>query len=339
MDTLKIKNNSEVFTVYNSFVDNYIKDTNASFIKVYLYIARHSSDYAELSLDSIAESTGLLKSDVVSALKFWHKSGALTYTGDEVTIINPAAEPGESFDEPSSPSSAKKHPMPDRSAASSYKASGVIKAVTSDEKLAHLFAIIAQLLNKSLSSNDYKVIYSFIDYLKLPEQVIIVLIEYCVSMSKTNMRYIEKIAYSWADNGINTPELAIEYVKNQNLRYSVLSQYKKNFKISGRDFSDTEAGYILNWVNELNASEDLIMKAYDASVMNTGKVAFKYMDAVIKSELGYSAQTSAKKTLSSNIQKSTFRNYPTDNSVGDIEKQMIEKIMSQFGGETDAVNE
>ena len=152
------------------------------------------------------------------------------------------------------------------------------------------------------------------------------------------MRYIEKIAYSWADNGINTPKRAVEHVAKLSGEQSILSSYKKKFKIQGRDFSDSEAKLLMSWLNECKASEELIMHAYDVSIMNTGKISFKYMDAVIKSTLSGAVRDGGE-TLSSNIRKSSFRNYPDDKSIGEIEKKMIEKMMSKFGGDEGAINQ
>ena len=42
------------------------------------------------------------------------------------------------------------------------------------------------------------------------------LIEYCVSKGKTSIRYIEKVALAWADEGINTVEAAKDEVSNHN---------------------------------------------------------------------------------------------------------------------------
>ena len=340
METIKITGATNTFTVQTSFVDKYIKDVNPSFFKVYIYIARHLNSQKELTIDTIAEDTGLLKSDVVASLKFWDKKGVISYTSSSIHLLELTDDKSAQAPTENKQNEQKKpsHLLPNTSVASSYKAANVIKTVTSDEKLANLFAIISQLLNKSLSSNDYKIIYSFIDYLKLPEQVIIVLFEYCVSISQTNMRYIEKVAYSWADNGINTPERAVEHVSKLSYEQSVFSSYKKKFKIQGRDFSDFEAKLLISWLNELKATEELIMHAYETSVMNTGKISFKYMDAVIRSELSGTADDKNAR-LSSNIRKSSFRNYPSDRSVGEIEKKMIEKMMSKFGGEEDAINQ
>ena len=72
--------------------------------------------------------------------------------------------------------------------------------------------------------------------------------------------------------------------------------------------------------------------------MNTGKISFQYMDSVIRGEL--SGKTpSDKKPLESNIRKSTFRNYPKDDKMGDIEREMIKKMMANSGGDGNAINE
>lgn len=340
MDTIIINNNADSFSIYNGFVDKFIKDVNASFIKVYIYIVRHSNDMNGLTYEKIARDTGLLKSDVVSSLKFWHENGAITLDNNSLTI-NKISFSTESFEKEvsvSDGSAEERHFQPNTSVASSYKGAEVVKAVNSDQKLANLFKLVSQILNKNLSTNDYKIIYSFIDYLKLPEQVIIILFEYCASRCKTNMRYVEKIAYSWADNGITTPDAANKFVKNSNKEQSILSTYKKNFRITGREFTQTEEKMLLSWLNECKADEDLIMRAYDSAVMNTGKVSFRYMDSIIRNETESQNRRQTPK-LPPNVEKSKFRNYPKDQSISEAERQAIARMMLNFGGEDDAVNE
>ncbi len=341
MDNIKINSKASYFTLPAVFVDRYMKDAHPSFVKVYIYIARHASACTELSLEKIAEDTGLLKSDVVTAFKYWNKAGVISFSSSELTLLPLDGESDfnhQSTESTSIPDDGKKLQKQSISVASAYKGTDVVKTVTSNKALAQFFSIIGQLLNKPLSTNDYKIIYSFIDYLKLPEQVIIMLFEHCIAQGKTNMRYVEKIAYSWADNGIVTPELAEGYVKQSTRNNDTLKQYKKSFKVTGREFTDTEAKMLLGWINELKASEELIMYAYDKAVMNTGKISFQYMDSVIKGEL--SGKTSPdRKPLDSNIRKSTFRNYPASEKMGDIEKEMIRKMMANSGGDGDAINE
>jgi DnaD/phage-associated family protein len=341
MGKINIKFNGGSFSVYNSFVDKFIKEANPSYIKVYLYMIRHISAGNSFSLTKISSETGLIKSDVISAFKYWADAGVISYNDNpdniEIGIVNLDAisqeersnDPAISSDDteavrkeetPNQNSGA--FFQPNESVSSSYKSSVVVKAIHDDEKLAHLFSIIQQMLNKNLSSNDYKIIYSFIDYLKLPEQVIIILFEYCISLNKTNMRYIEKIAYSWADNGINTIALAEQYISRKNEHQKMQAYYKSKFKISGRDLSDTELKYLTGWVYDLKVSEEVILAAFEKTVLNTGKISFKYMDAIIRGE----AKTPAEKSSA----KSTFKNYPAKYEISDKEKSRLERMMLEY---------
>ncbi len=328
MGKINVKYSSGHFTVYNNFVDWFIKEANPSYIKVYLYILRHAEAFDDITLTKMSKDIGLIRSDIISAFKFWDEQGVITYNNDPdnigIVILNldnfPKKEESKAV---SKENDSIKHYQSDDSVSSSYKSNVVVKTVHNDEKLAHLFSIIQQMLNKSLSSNDYKVIYSFIDYLKLPEQVIIILFEYCISLNKTNMRYIEKIAYTWADKGIYTVQAAENFIKEKNEQQSLQAYYKNKFKISGRDFTDTETKFLLTWVNEYKAGEDVILNAYERTVLNTGKVSFKYMDTIIKGE---TSKDKEKNSTASGKNK----NYPANYNISDAEKERIQKMLAEF---------
>ncbi|MDY3304647.1 MAG: DnaD domain protein [Clostridia bacterium] len=337
MKEFKIASESDSFTISNRFVDKYIRDANASYIKIYLYMLRHSRNSGNLSLDKISADTGLLGSDVINAIKFWCKEGVMKCESSSdgssaISILNLNASAPQASGEEEPMSEPEKHLYPaDKSVISSYRAKNVVKTIQSDGKLAHLFDLIQQMLGKSLSANDYKIIYSFIDYLSLPDKVIIILFEYCTSIGKTNMRYIEKIAYSWADKGINTSDKALKYIKQLSENNSVVNHYRKLFKINGRDFSDDEEKMLFSWINTMNLSEEQIVSAYNISVLNTGKISFKYMDAVLKNEAENKSGASGR-DVPSNVKNSKFRNYPPTYNISDAEKEMLDKMMSKYKG-------
>ena len=335
MGNIIVKFQGGSFSVFNRFVDEFIKEANPSYIKVYLYLMRHISAGNKISLSRMSNDTGLIKSDIISAFIYWDKLGVVSYNDDPenpvVHILN--LDMSTTKNDISKDISYEIHEdyrqeekklfQPNESVSSSYKANVVVKAIHDDEKLAHLFSIIQQMLNKNLSSNDYKIIYSFIDYLKLPEQVVIILFEYCISINKINMRYIEKIAYSWADSGINTIEAAESFVREKTEQQTIEAYYKHKFKISGRDFTETEIKLLRTWINEYKANEDTIIAAFEKTVMNTGKVSFKYMDTIIKSECR------SDKTIAVS---SKFKNYPAKYEISDQEKIRLEKMMSEYEG-------
>ena len=76
-----------------------------------------------------------------------------------------------------------------------------------------LFISAQTHLGKLLSQNDMSMIFSFYDWLRLTPEVIEILLAYCVEGGHRNMNYIEKVAISWAEEGIDSPKKALDYMK------------------------------------------------------------------------------------------------------------------------------
>ena len=133
------------------------------------------------------------------------------------------------------------------------------------------------------------------------------------------MRYIEKVAYTWADKGINTLAKASVVVKEENEFSALTKKYKSMFKITGRELTNTEEEFIRSWVYELKAKDEQIEAAYEAAVANTGKITFKYMDAVIKNNT--SPQKITPKDTKQPVKRNFFQDY--DDEISDYEVQLI----------------
>jgi len=292
---IQFVNSSDFFAVSNAFVDRYLCEANGSFVKVYLYSLRHSNTL-DISVSNIANALNLLESDVIRAFKYWHKEGVIQFkqlSNDSYTVkFNSNFEITEAKSTDSETfelSTTHKTTLP---TAVMYTKSDINNYMKNNDGIRHMFMISSQLLNRVLSDTDRKILFSFYDYLKLPVEVIFTLLEYCVSINKTNMRYIEKVAFTWSDTGINTLAKASAYVKEQTEYNKTLKRYKELFKISGRDFSETEEKFLNSWIYDLKLSEDEIKNAFEITVTNTGKIAFKYMDAILKNPKSNSAQQS-----------------------------------------------
>ena len=180
----------------------------------------------------------------------------------------------------------------------------------------------------------YKIIHSFIDYLGFDEQLILYLIEYCVSNEHTNMRYIEKVAISWSDKGITDIQSAGKYVQDENKKKEIEYKYKKLFRIYDRNFVDVEKKYIYDWEENLKVPEELVKQALEKSILNTGKISLGYMDAVIKNQLPEFL------VGGKNVLNSKYRNYPESFNLTSDEKEMLDKMMADYeGGADNADNE
>ncbi len=335
---IHISKKDNYFTVENSFVDNYMCDANGYFVKVYLYLLRHSMSDADLSLAKIADVLNMLQSDVLSALKYWDNLGVIKLTQQDKNTYDIDLSYKE--DEGRVSESIKTQPVQtdtdsdDTSktlvkTSPTYQMSEINNIVMGNEKIKGMFNISSQILNKTLSSNDMKILYGFYDYLKLPVEVIFSLLEYCVTIDKTNMRYIEKVAISWSDGEINTTRKANNYIKQKTQEANMLAKYKKMFKIFDRDLSESESSLIKKWINEYKCTDEDLFEAYNKTVLNTGKVAFKYMDAILKNTIEGKDNSQKPGAEISKKGKNSFNGYSSSYGQTDIEKELLNRRLTK----------
>jgi DnaD/phage-associated family protein len=283
MATYKFSNNNQIqsIPVANVFIDKYMPAANATFVKVYLYGLRQCfSNQNQIENVHIASALNILESDVVNAWKYWESVGVVklhyTATGKssdfDVEFIDLSTTP-------STPSSTTSRVILDTRP--NYTPEEISIYIEQDESIHYMYTVAQQKLGKILSSADIQTLYSFYDWLRLPVEVIIMLLEYCVSINKRNMRYIEKVAISWADKGINSIEKAEKYLMAMEQKNSILYEVKKCLGIIDRALTDIEERYIDEWINKMNFSIDLIKKAYELTILNTGKLAFPYLNSIL----------------------------------------------------------
>ncbi len=327
MAVLRISKKSSNIPLQTIFIDKYMCSANATFVKVYIYALRLSYDHtvSDFTLSDIAIALGILESDVISAFRYW----------DSVGVIKFADAPDNDFslefielsakDVKPIKRETKKEVAPDIVQATekpTYTAKEIAIYIEKDKGIKNMYSLAEKILNKQLSTNDTIILYSFYDWLRLPKEVILILLEYCVSLGKVNMRYIEKVAISWADQEINTIRRANKFVNKQNEKNAYLSKLKNIFQIHDRDFTEYELKFIDEWTSTLKVTEDEIKQAYELTVINTSKLSFPYMNKILKTWNESGEKTAKPSKL---VKKTTFNNYSNSSEINDFEKMMLKK--------------
>lgn len=153
---------------------------------------------------------------------------------------------------------------------------------------AQLIFIIQQYLGRPLSSSDLNTIYYFYDDLGFSPDLIEYLFEYCVSNGHTHMRYIEKVALSWAKLHITTADEArTQSEAHQKACFAVL----KAFGLGGRMPAAGEAEYINKWTRTYGFSLDLILEACRRTMMAVHTPSFEYTDKILSNWQSLGAYT------------------------------------------------
>lgn len=302
----------------NEFIDNYMPLANGEFVKVYVYLLRCVSDnQTTISVSALADFFNQTEADIMRALKYWDKVGAihLIFDNDGDGSHNGTNENGSTkrsglsgsrgdnscsnrgnlvgitFCNLSSAQRNGDRPT-DYSAVSdaqitpinivpmtvkTYSPSQVRELSEKDDFNMLLYAVSAYL-GKPLSSSDMSSIAYFYDTLHFPADLIDYLVEYCVGRDKKNMRYIEKVALAWADLGISTvTEAKAEVASHNETTYSVLNA----FGITNRSAGRSERNLINKWTDVYCFSNDIIIEACNRTLKAIHQPSFEYADSIL----------------------------------------------------------
>jgi len=167
-----------------------------------------------------------------------------------------------------------------------YSEQDVVRAMDGDGEFRMLYGEVQRLLGRGLNTEELKILLGFVRYLGLPAEVISVLVSYCKDRSRQksgrnpSLRTIEKEAYAWAEQGIDTLEEAAAFIHSQNQRRSQLHQLMNVLQIRGRALTPAEEKYARSWL-EMGFSLDAIGDAYERTCLNTGGLNWPYMHKIL----------------------------------------------------------
>lgn len=168
-----------------------------------------------------------------------------------------------------------------------YSEKDVLTAMDQEQSFRLLRGEVQRLLGRNLNTEDLKILLGFVHYLGLPTEVISVLVSFCKDRARLrgnlrspSLRTIEKEAYNWAEQGIDTLEAAAAYIQTQNSRYSLLHQLMDTLQIRGRNLTPAEERFANAWLG-MGFSKEVIAIAYERTCLNTGGLNWNYMNKIL----------------------------------------------------------
>ncbi|MBQ8802087.1 MAG: DnaD domain protein [Tyzzerella sp.] len=265
--------------VENEFIDFYMAKANGEYVKVYLLLLRYlNADDHSMSISRMADCLECTEKDILRAFNYWHEAGLLKLDYDEAGNICGLAI-GKASVKPAVQAKNKESSITLQSMEMDKPAE---RRVNSQEELRQLYFVAEQYMGKPLTVNEIKKINYFLDELNFSTDLIEYLIEYCVENGHKSMRYIEKVAYNWADMNVTCVADAKDISASYNKTYfSILNA----FGIKGRNPAALEMEFMKRWFDEYGFSLDIILEACNRTIANTHKADFKYTDTILKNWL------------------------------------------------------
>jgi len=262
----------EYLQVPVSFVEEYMKEANGAYVKVYLYILNIASEGEDKTFAEMAKELNLIESDVVNAIEYWKNAGIFKENGDDIVISGGNNE--KVVKEIKEEKKEGKKP--------SYDSLKVAKDIAEDSSLSDMMALAQDIFGRILTTAEMESIYWFYDGLGFSHEATLLLLEYCISKGKTSMKYIEKVALAWSEKGATSADKIFEIIKEDEQRTSYLYSLRKLLGIADRALSQNEEKYLMKWRNDRQMSEEMVALAYEYCIIQTAKLSFPYMDKIIE---------------------------------------------------------
>lgn len=257
----------DVFTLPTEVV-NRLKFAGADQLRFILYV--YSSKDSEFSLDNIAKTLKISKESAEECLLFWQDTGLIISNDVGFKEIPKKKEVKtksvQKIDTPEKPTR-----------------NDALKRLSENEMLRLAMVEIEKKLCRTTGSNERISFVWMHDSLGLPIEVILTLVEYCVSEQKTGIRYMEKLANEWALKDIDTLDKAEDMLKNRAMSQKAWSKVARVFGIQSRKPSDKELVFSNRWVNEWGFSTAMLKCAYNTCIDSKTKLSFAYVNSILNS--------------------------------------------------------
>lgn len=301
---------ASVFAVPTTVVDEHIRMCSPFALKVLLFMLRHPT----VLMDTLWLSDQLHSSprDIQDALSYWVGAGIISNDAAGVPMTHPATSAAQAAsaaqasaptvsqapqstapaaDLPAMPVMPGPHVVEKNidgqrivttSARPRISRTDVTEISRSDPSLAQLLQEAQSVLGGPLSSVDSEILAALYTYYGMPVDVILMLLQYCVSIGKSNMHSIEKMAANWAEKNINSHERAEQELMRLTQAGENEAKIIRAFHLQGRGLSAKEKEFTERWF-ALGLDERVIAYACESTLDRTGKASFPYADKMIVS--------------------------------------------------------
>lgn len=311
--------------------DNFLKLATGEQIKVLLYLLRCSGK--NCTSEEISANTGVAVQVAEDAVLFWQQANVITPQGTisaaNTTPLIMQPQPVEVPEAKTVPAQVQTQPTPSKLPDHKINLSGgeIAEIMKNSQDIRDLFKIAESIVGTLKNSQMNSIIWMY-DHLGLKKEVIIILLTYCASIKKTNTAYVEKIAFTWSENDINTMEAAQDEIQKRNTARDYILSIMEKFEMNRRPTAK-QAEFIEQWKNA-GFKLELIHYAYEKTIEQINKLSFDYINKILLSwrDSGFMTVQDVKNAESDfrKNKKGTSSKKPEN----DTDMEEYESIINQF---------
>lgn len=138
-----------------------------------------------------------------------------------------------------------------------------------------------RIFGKIFNLHELNILFGLVDYLKLDEEFILLLLAHCKRIEMKSMRSVERYAISLIDSGIETAAALEERVQVIEEAHTLEGQVRTIFGLKSRALTSKEKKMLENWIS-YGYGEEMIRRAYEMTVNATGEPSLPYANSILE---------------------------------------------------------
>ncbi len=208
------------------------------------------------------------REEVLSALCFWRGCGILRSAQAGERKIVPAVK------------EAKK--VIDADEAPFYSSADLARAAESMPDFKALVSFAEDRLEKVMNTSELARLYSFLDYLKMPADLVMLVIEDSAASGKKSLRYITKLLTVFQDEGIDTYEKGEAYFIRRKEKTGYQAIVRELFGLGTRKLTKAEEECVSAWQYRFGFEREMLEAAFERTVAAAKNPSIKYMHKILE---------------------------------------------------------
>lgn len=278
-----------IFPVPSQIVDKHIRLAGATQLKALLWLLRHASE--DVGIDEISAAIGQKPADTVDALQYWVENGIIAM--DNLPVAASLKEPQKAENptnhakedtksEPPAKATDRHHtplaPLP--VATPTYEQ--ILARAKESSEIQFLFNAAQQKLGRTIGYEGQCALLMIHDQYGLPVEVILMILEYAVSINKISYSYISSIGRDWGEKEIDTIDKADVQITNLRTVNTLWKQFAAMAGLTNPRPTATQIPYIKSWGTDMGFDAEMIYLAYEQMANHCQKLSLAYIDKVLK---------------------------------------------------------
>ena len=311
---------NSIFAVPCCVVDKHIKLAGSAQLKVLLWILRHAGD--PFDTDDIAKALSMHPADVTDAMQYWLETGLLSKDAGTLSPSEPSsdAQKKQAISQPVSNNASAALPLVEENSCRPVSrpqkpdSAFVAKRISESSDISFLMQEAQIILGRPISNGDSATLLMLHDNDGLPIDVIIMLLQYTVSIGKSGMKYIEKTGIGWASEGIDSLQKAEQKIKQLTDSKNAWNVIVHTLGLEPHSPTKKESENAYRWLNEWGFSTDLIREAYERCVDAKGRYIPSYTNTILE-RWHYEGIKTLEQAVNESAKKQGARSKASENAV------------------------